>query len=164
MDRRRLLVIPILLAAALAAAPTAAAAGPVVIGPDHEEGLAPLADCGSFEILDAYSIDATMRLFLGADGDPAWAIETVSGVDTLTNSVTGKAIAAPFHNSVRIDFATGLGAFGGIIFRVTLPGAGVIFLDAGRLVASQDGSIVTFRAGPHQFIDGDFDALCAALA
>ena len=138
---------------------------PVIVGPIHEEfPEEELFDCGSFTILVKSELDFTLRRFFDADGTLVKIVETVSGVDTFINSVTRKEIAAPFHNTVHIDFdpPPRRVANMGIIFKVTVPGAGAVFLDIGRIVF-QAGEIV-FQAGPHQFFDGDFDALCAALA
>lgn len=155
----------IALAAILLAFPAQAHAGaPIVIGPAHEEGVEPIADCGSFDVLDEYSIDYVLRVHVDANGDPIRGVEQVQGTDTFVNSVTGKRIPTKFANSVKIDFEAGLGATSGIIYRVTVPGMGAVFLDVGRIVTNQSGDIVAFRAGPHQFFDADFSRLCAALA
>ena len=52
----------------------------------------------------------------------------------------------------------------GIVFKVTFPGAGAVFLDIGRIVTNQAGDLVTFQAGPHPAFDEDVAQLCAALA
>jgi len=137
---------------------------PVVVGPIHEEGRERFANCKGFTILDEYVLDYTLRQFFDQDGRLVKMEETVSGTDTFINSKTGKAIAAPFHNNVLIDPQTRFGANAGVIFKVTVPGAGAVFLDVGRLVTNQAGTEITFEAGPHQFIDGDLDGLCAVLA
>ena len=46
--------------------------------------------------------------------------------------------------------------------REFLPGLGVVIMDRGKVSATADGTI-TFEAGPHPALDGDFAALCAAL-
>jgi hypothetical protein len=51
-----------------------------------------------------------------------------------------------------------------VISRLTVPGSGAVFLDVGRIVTNQASTVITFQAGPHQFVDGDFAGLCAALA
>jgi hypothetical protein len=88
----------------------------------------------------------------------------VQGTDTFVNSETGASISGRFANSVLIDFTTGLGASSGIVFKLIVPGMGPVFMDIGRVISNRDGSIVTFEAGPHQFTDGDFAAVCRALA
>jgi hypothetical protein len=164
--RRVTLVLAVAAIMAVMAASSAAAAPPEIEGPFHDEGTVVFADqsaCGDFQILDRYVFDFTFTTFFDKDGNPVRAIEQVYGTDTFINSVTGKEIAAPFHNTVHIDLTTGFGSLTGVVYRATVPGAGVVFLDAGRIVSNQDFSVVTFQAGPHQFFDGDLDGLCAAL-
>jgi hypothetical protein len=140
---------------------------PEVIGPITDSGLEEgFVDCGAFLIDDRYELTFTLRLMSDKDGNLVKGVETVSGTDTFINATTGKEIAAPFHNHVLIDFTADppLGANSGVIYKVTVPGAGAVFLDVGRIVTNQDGDIIAFRAGPHQAFDGDFAGLCAALA
>lgn len=87
---------------------------------------------------------------------------------TLTNPANGKS--AVTHNEsqvIIVDWA----ADGsrekvrrmGVSFAFTYPGAGVILLQVGYF----ERDYVTgwrFVAGPHDLLDGDFDALCTALA
>jgi hypothetical protein len=149
---------------ALGSPSLAAAARPVFEGPTHIEGTAPIASCGSFVILDQYSLNFTETQLTDKRGTVVKIVEQVYGTDTFTNSVTGKAYTGRYHNTVLIDPASGLGANSGIIFRLTVPGAGAVFLDVGRIVANQAGTVITFEAGPHQAFDGDIAGLCAALA
>jgi hypothetical protein len=66
---------------------------------------------------------------------------------------------------VVVDFSVSppQGANSGVAFRLVVPGAGAVFLDVGRTVLDRQGNVY-FEAGPHQFLDGDFAGLCAALA
>ncbi len=148
---------------AVMAASSAAAAPPEIEGPFHIEDTVEFADCGEFQILDRYVLDYTFTTFFDKDGNPVRAVEQVSGTDTFINSVTGKEIRAPFRHSVNIDLTTGFGSLTGVVYRAAVPGSGVVFIDAGRIVSNQDFSEVTFRAGPHQFLEGDLAGLCAAL-
>ena len=148
---------------ALAIPSVVSAVEPVVLGPIHEEGTDRFAKCKGFTILDEYVLDYTLRQFFDQDGNLVKMEETVSGTDTFINSKTGKVIAVPFHNNVLIDPQTRFGANAGVIFKVTVPGAGAVFLDVGRLVTNQAGTEITFEAGPHQFFDGELSGLCAAL-
>jgi hypothetical protein len=148
---------------ASASLPTAAADGPVV-QTFHDEGVAELWNCGAFKILDQYVLDFTERWFYDRAGTLIRIEEHVSGTDTLVNSLTGKSYTGRFANNVIVDPVTRLGANAGIIYRITVPGAGAIFLDVGRIVTDRFGTIIAFRAGPHQAVDGDFARLCAALA
>jgi hypothetical protein len=144
-----------------------AAGKPVIIGPETDAGLAEgMIDCGTFLVNDRYELTFTLRLFFDSAGNRVKGVEQVSGTDVFINATTGKAISSSFHNNVLIDFSSDppLGANTGVIFKVTVPGAGVVFLDVGRLVTDRSGEIVAFKAGPHQFFDGDVAGLCAALA
>jgi hypothetical protein len=120
--------------------------------------------CGSFDALIKGELTYTIKWFSDRNDIVVKGVETVQGTDIFIHSDTGKEIAAPFRNNVLIDPLAGLGANMGIIFKVTVPGAGAVFLDIGRVVGNQAGTVVTFQAGPHQFFDGDFTGLCAALA
>jgi hypothetical protein len=130
----------------------------------HEEGTDVLVECGSFEVLDVYSNDGVASLFYDKEGNLVKIIIEYAGTDTFTNSVTGKAYPMDFHNTSLIDFSASprRNAVMGVIFRLTVPGAGSVFLDVGRIVFER-GTGIIFQAGPHQLFDGDFDALCAAL-
>lgn len=140
---------------------------PVVIGPERETGLEEgFVDCGAFVVDDRFDLTFTLRLFFDKAGNLVKGVEQVSGTDTFINASTGKELTGRFHNNVIIDFTVDppLGANVGVIYKVTVPGAGAVFLDVGRIVTDQSGDIVAFQAGPHQFFDGDVDGLCAALA
>lgn len=43
-------------------------------------------------------------------------------------------------------------------------GVGTLRLDAGRGVLDPDSNDVISVSGPHQFLEGDFEAFCAALS
>ena len=138
--------------------------GPITIGPSHYEGSDVLADCGSFQVLDVYDLNQTEKAYFDKEGNLVKVIIEAWGTDTLTNSVTSKAYAGSFHNSSLIDFSTTprRSAIMGIVYRVAIPGVGVVFLDVGRVVFER-GTGIIFQAGPHQLFDGDLEALCAAL-
>jgi hypothetical protein len=126
-------------------------------------GRAASSDRGSFKVLDRYSIDFTFRNFYDKNGNPVKVQEKVSGTDTFINSVTGKAYSGRIHHTVHIDPATGLGATTGVIYKLTVPGSGAVFVDVDRIVTNEAGDIITFQAGKHQFFSGDFAGLCRAL-
>ena len=115
---------------------------------------------------DRFDSVFTLRLFFDKAGNLVKGVEEVSGTDTFINATTGQELTGRFRNNVLIDFTSEppLGANTGIIFKVTVPGSGAVFLDVGRIVTDRSGEIITFQKGPHQFYDGDFAGLCAALA
>ena len=62
-----------------------------------------------------------------------------------------------------ITFDEGGETWVGLVQSLQLPDGGPpIFFGAGRVVVDSEGNI-TFWAGPNDFIEGNFDALCAAL-
>ena len=136
---------------------------PEVIGPLHDEGASTIGSCGTFDVVDHFDLNYTLRFMVDQAGTQIRLVEEVWGVDTLTNSVTGKSLPGPYHNNTFVDFRTGTVMLTGLIFRVNLPGVGALFFDVGRVVIAADGEIVA-SAGRHDFFDGDFDALCAALS
>jgi hypothetical protein len=149
------------------AARVPAAGKPVVIGPETDAGLAEgIIDCGDFLVDDRYEVTFTLRLYFDKAGNRVKGVEQVSGTDVFINAASGKEIPTKFHNNVLIDYTSDppLGANAGVIFKVTVPGAGAVFLDVGRIVTDRTGEIVAFEAEPHQFFDGDVAGLCAALA
>jgi len=145
------------------AVPSGSFAAKPMVSHEHVEGdPEPIAECESFTILIQSSYDLTERRFFDRKGTLTKLEGSASGTDTFINSETVKAIEAPFRNNFLGDPQTPQRASTGVIFKVTVPGAGAVMLEIGRLVF-QAGELV-FQAGPQQFSDGDLDALCAALA
>ena len=79
---------------------SALADGPVIVGPIHLEGSLPLGvNCGAFEIIDNYTQDQTTKLFFDETGSLYKVMTELSGTDTFTNSVTGKAYSGSYHST-----------------------------------------------------------------
>ena len=51
----------------------------------------------------------------------------------------------------------------GPVAKFTVPGGGVVLLDTGTATWSEPDEALLFSGGPHQAVDGDFDAFCAAF-
>jgi hypothetical protein len=83
---------------------------------------------------------------------------------TLTNLVTGTVVDG-VHEALMVDrdFTTGAVTRHGLRLIVTVPGLGVVLLDAGTFVIDADGTVV-FEAGPHQLLEGDVAQFCAAMS
>jgi len=47
--------------------------------------------------------------------------------------------------------------------RFTVPGSGVVLLDTGIAIFSEPDETLLFSGGPHQAVNGDFGAFCAAF-
>ena len=81
---------------------------------------------------------------------------------TGTLSGNGVTLSEFDRINVFIDLRSGSQREVGIEFRVSPPGGNPVIFDRGRLVFDTDGN-VTFVAGPHPALDGDFAGLCEAL-
>jgi hypothetical protein len=151
---------------ALAHASVAIADAPVITGATHFAGSDELWDCSSFKIIDYWELDLTGIRFYDDAGNIQRVILQQLGTDTFTNSVTGKAYSGTFHGTRIIDFREqpGTGAVAaGITFHLTVPGAGAVLLDVGLSAFIKSNSL-GILAGPHQALEGDFAAVCEALA
>ena len=84
--------------------------------------------------------------------------------DFFYNSVTGEGFVETNSGNNLVDLPSGNEITSvGLSYHVTVPGEGVVLLQAGRLVFDEAGEVV-FEAGPHQVRGGEFDKLCEALA
>jgi hypothetical protein len=83
---------------------------------------------------------------------------------TLANPATGTVVAGA-HEALMVDrdFTTGTVTRHGLRLIVTVPGLGVVLLDAGTFVIDAAGTLV-FEAGPHQLLHGEVAQFCAAMS
>jgi hypothetical protein len=124
----------------------------------------PIADCGTFEVRDEFTLNFRGIERYDREGNLVQVVEHIFGVDRLYNSVTGKSLKpASFNQGETVDIVEGQVKVSGVIFRITVPGSGAVFLDVGRFIIDFDEGLV-FLAGQHQFFEGDLDGLCAALS
>jgi hypothetical protein len=119
----------------------------------------PTAVCG-FNVTFSFTINGTFSVRVDSNGNPIGA--TDHEVGTVSESANGITLTGHTADNFitffpqQQQFEVGLnGAF-------TLPGAGKIAVDGGRIVATFDGTIVAVD-GPHAVLNGDDAALCAAL-
>jgi hypothetical protein len=97
---------------------------------------------------DAHAI----QVLYDAAGNPIRA--QVHGNIEGTVTANGITLREIEHGQTFYDLTDGSQTLVGLIFRVA---------DVGRLVFDAEGN-VTFEAGPHPALHGDFAALCAALS
>jgi hypothetical protein len=128
------------------------------------QGNDPIADCGTFEVWDEFTLNFRGAEHYDQDGNLVRVVEHVWGVDRLYNHDTGKSLPeSSFSQGETVDLVAGQVRVGGIVFRVTVPGSGAVFLDVGRFIIDFDEGLV-FLKGRHQFFEGDLEGLCAALS
>ncbi|HSK56000.1 MAG TPA: hypothetical protein VK908_12145 [Jiangellales bacterium] len=89
----------------------------------------------------------------------------VKGTDygTATNRQSGKTASGRDNWLETFDARTGTSTIRGLYIRLNVPGHGVVLLDVGYAEFDGDGVLVQL-SGPHQAFEGEFEALCAALA
>lgn len=105
----------------------------------------------------------TIRLAFHFDKQGAieWVNVTTSQYRiTLENPETGVSLWTPSPEHIlETAFDT---TNTGLVIRFVLPEAGLLALDAGRVIFDNDGDVRI--DGPHMLLEGDVEALCAALA
>jgi hypothetical protein len=106
---------------------------------------------------DAHAI----QVLYDAAGNPIRA--QVHGNIEGTVTANGITLREIEHGQTFYDLTDGSQTLVGLIFRVFLHDGGTVIADVGRLVFDAEGN-VTFEAGPHPALHGDFAALCAALS
>ena len=136
-------------AAALLTLPMAASATAPTIETSHTEGPGIFAGpCPNGVTLTAYNIeDVRITTFYDEEGNPVRVVTKVDDSGTVTNPVTGQTVENPAHETFFLDLVTGTESVAGLDFKATVPGVGVVFHDAGRVMVDAEGN-VTFEAGP----------------
>jgi hypothetical protein len=124
--------------------------------------------CSSFQILETATFDFRFTIFFNQEGNVTKAVFHLSVVGTLSNSLTGRSVDETEVGTTTDTFATP-GDFStvtstqtGQVFKVTLPGSGLIVHDVGKVTFAPDGTIA-FEGGPHQVLHNQLQELCAAL-
>ncbi len=108
---------------------------------------------GTFKVITYYD----------SAGNPIKSILTNYKVRfTETATANGKTLLANFP-TVYITSSDGTTVESGLRSAYTAPGAGLVLLNAGRVVFDPSGAVV-FEAGQHQVLDGDVAAFCAYFA
>jgi hypothetical protein len=80
---------------------------------------------------------------------------------SVINAQSGVTYASP--QTGLIKFTPTFTSSSGVITNFVVPGGGKVLIDAGRFVVDADGNL-SFEVGIHEYLEGDFQALCAALA
>jgi hypothetical protein len=131
----------------------------------HGEGTDFVADCGAFDVLTDFEVDTREFLFFDNEGNEDFFRLHEHFHDFFYNSMTGEGFAETDTVNYVRDFKSGTESLSGLFYHVTVPGEGVVLLDAGTLVADAEGNLV-LEAGHHQILGSnpDTEKLCAALA
>jgi hypothetical protein len=156
------LTLGTIVALILAMAGTASAAKPEV-RTFQFEGTEFIADCGEFEVLTDFVLDIRSLVYFDDEGNEDFAMEHFAFHDFFYNSETGEGFAETNTGNTVVDLPSGNEiSSSGLSYHVTVPGEGVVLLQAGRLEFDEAGNVV-FVAGPHQVLRGETQKLCEAL-
>ena len=120
----------------------------------------------TFDIRDDFVQQGTMTTFYDSNGDDVRYRFHFRYVDRFYNSETGKEYTATTANTIDfVDAQSGQLDAMGLEYHLTVPGVGVVILDAGKLIETADGEVV-FESGKHQILgsETDTDKFCEALA
>lgn len=158
----RLIVLGLAVALAVLAPTAALATPPETFRIPHadtfiDEGAS--AACG-FDVRFEVSGIQTVQVLFDAAGNPI-RVQVHNNLDG-TGSANGITLRELEHGQAFIDLVEGTDTEIGLLFRLLLPGGGTVIADVGRLVFDAEGNL-SFEAGPHPALHGDFAALCAAL-
>ena len=162
----KLLIISVAsVSAALALVGAAAADGPVIQTSTLTATNVPWGPtCGNEPIMASFVADRRIESFY--DGSVlVLQRRHNNGSGTFTLPSTGVSVPYEFHTTLAIDFPSQTATVTGHL-AVVIPGEGVLYRDAGRLVQdiSQFPPAILSVAGPHGLLDpGATDTLCAAL-
>ena len=117
-----------------------------------------------FPIMFDESGSFKVKTFYDAEGNPVRTILTnFNDRYTATATANGKTLSTNYPLAV-ITYGEDLRLELGLRNAYTVPGAGVVLLDAGRVVIDLATGDVIFEAGQHQFLEGDADAFCNYFA
>jgi hypothetical protein len=126
----------------------------------------PGPDGTTFDIRDDFVQQGTMTTFYDRNGDDVRYRFHFRYVDRFYNSETGKEYTATTANTIDfVDAQSGQLDAMGLEYHLTVPGVGVVILDAGKLIETADGEVV-FESGMHQILGSnpDTEKFCEALA
>ena len=123
--------------------------------------------CG-FPITFDESGSFKVKTFYDREGNPVRTILTnFNQRYNATATANGKTLATNYPLTIHTSFEDGeedLRVEVGLRNAYRVPGAGVVLLDAGRVIIDLATDEVLFEAGQHQVLNGDADAFCNYFA
>ena len=127
-----------------------------------------VGSCGNFAILTDYYLDFKIKFFYDNSGNAirASGLFITDGFSKYYNSEDPSRFVEGGPHEVQIqrfDIGGNTLTYVGASFRVNLPGQGVIFLQAGRVMVDLATGELLFEAGPQDANAENLDELCTAL-
>jgi len=151
------------LSSALAVPPDKSNFGPVQVFGEY------VGSCETFDILSDYTINGQVIVHYDKDGNISHVNEHYSFTEsTVYNSAFPDVMlkGGPGEGQSNRLVYSGDSPFiviAGPLYKITLPGGGVIFHEAGRFILDLNTFETLVQVGPSDWSDGNVDALCAAL-
>jgi hypothetical protein len=155
---RAALVVPIVVAA-LAGGP-ASATPPERHSLSYHDSFETTQICG-FSIRLEWIGTGYGTVFVDGDGQFVRQLDRIRETLIVTNVETRETVSG--HNAYQLSGTEESLMRTGSWFHLGTPGTGILLRDVGRIVVTSEGE-VTALAGRHQWIAGDLEALCHALA
>jgi hypothetical protein len=117
-----------------------------------------LADCGDFQLNAEF--DGNIRIYTWYDDEGNRTLRRwhVSASEDIWNSETGFSVQNTFQTTTARDYESGETMNTGVGYRITVPGYGAVFFDAGRSVRL-NGEQIELMGN----VDQDYDELCEAM-
>ena len=127
-----------------------------------------VGQCGKFDVLTDFT--ALIRGTIVYDKSGV-AVQTIQHLGVIGESIyynstspIKSVLGGPAeHDNEKIVSATGIMSFSGPIFKIRIPGYGLIFAETGRVVIDLTTGQVISNSGHNQLFDQDLAALCEYL-
>jgi len=142
------------------------------VGPDQVTGFF-VADCGDFFVLSDFRSEGYARDHFNSDGSlnrTFFNLQYPDGIYYNANDPSYWLAGKAEHTQQWMYFQNGMATKFvevGPVFKVTVPGYGVVFHATGRKIWEYNQDLGqwenTWGAGPSDYLEGNSDALCAAL-
>jgi hypothetical protein len=115
---------------------------------------------GSFKNVDYYDNDGFLyRTIDTVGGGEPFTVTAAAKGTTLTMQNEAFSVVLTYNDDGSVVTYTQRGLFD----KFTTPHGGIVLLDTGIVRFEEPGEAILFAGGPHQAVDGDFDAFCAAF-
>jgi hypothetical protein len=158
IPRSRILLTILAVLTILSVTPVSAAAPDIY---RFEEVFSYQVQCDGFDLNGEGNEKYSVTIFYDREGNPVRTQIVLQYYGTLTHSVTGQTWSDPQFAILKSDLLQGTDTYLGLIYRITVPGRGLVYVDAGKIVVGEEG--VIFEAGTHQFLNGSDQLLCEIL-
>jgi hypothetical protein len=127
-----------------------------------------VAQCDGFMVIESFYAEVKVIAQYDKDGNLVKVNQhgSTGGRSTFFNSVNPEisVTGGPEQNVTRSDFEKMTFKVSGLNYKVTIPGVGMVFHQGGHYTCNMLTGEWTQVGGPNDWLSGDVDALCAALA